>query len=82
MTPVRGKTKAAATNMTVPSFSIPGYFWLAVIVAVAVYELWAVITGNHTLSQWVWLQEGNYPWFKWVVAGGLAGLMIHLVTGK
>ncbi len=69
-------------HMTLPSFSIPGYFWLGIAVAIGAYELWAVLTGNHTLSQWVWLQEGNYPWFKWVVGGSLAGLMIHFVTGK
>lgn len=63
--------------MTIASYTIPGYYWLFVIVAIAAYECWAVLTGNHTLSEWVWVQEGHYPWFKWVVAGGLAGLLAH-----
>jgi hypothetical protein len=62
---------------SIRSYNIPGYSWLAFLIGIVIYEVWALKTGNYTLSAWVWEQDLNFPWFKWVVMGGFVGLAFH-----
>lgn len=49
--------------------------WGLIGLAVLLFELWAVTTGHHTMTQGV--QHGP-KWFQWIVGGGLIGLLVHL----
>jgi len=54
-----------------------GLAWLAVLIVIAAYEVWAVHTGTPTLSQFVWRMDDVYWWFRYVVLAGIIVLMIH-----
>ena len=58
-------------------YLVPGLAWLAALVFLAGYEVWAGQTGNYTLSQWVWAHDMAYWWFRWVVLVGIGVLMVH-----
>ncbi len=65
-----------ASTPVLPSHPTLGYwFWGILFLAVAVYELWAVITHHPTLSQTV--QRGP-RWFKWALGVGFIALLGHL----
>jgi hypothetical protein len=60
-----------------PSHSLlPGtWMWIAVFAAVLLFEIWAVVTDNYTMSEAVW----SWPkWGKWVLGAGFAVLLYHL----
>jgi hypothetical protein len=51
------------------------WMWVAVFAAVIVFELWAVLTDNYTMSEAVW----RWPaWRKWLLGLGFLGLLYHL----
>lgn len=53
-----------------------GYvMWGLVGLAVLLFELWAVVSGHHTMTQAV--QHGP-RWMQWLIGGGLIGLFVHL----
>jgi len=54
-----------------------GLAWLAVLIFIAAYEVWAVHTGTPTLSQFVWRMDDAHGWFRYAVLSGIAVLMIH-----
>lgn len=55
-----------------------GWAWLAVIVAIAIYEIWATKTpGAQTLSEWVWVFGHTHRWFRWVVIAFIVVLLLH-----
>lgn len=55
----------------------PGLMWLALLLLVAAYELWAMRTGHPTLSQWVWWFQASHRWFAFVVIAAMTMLMAH-----
>lgn len=58
-----------------------GWFFLAVLIAVAVFELWAVRTHHLTISQWMKRTFGRYRWWR-PFAAALIGLTLwHLFFG-
>lgn len=54
-----------------------GLMWLSVLVAIAIFEGWAVAHAEPTLSQWVWWFAPAHPWFSFAVVGSMAFLMYH-----
>lgn len=57
------------------------WFLVAVLIAVAIFEVWAIRTDNATISQaalWAARQE---PWVRWVGAIGFVALVWHLFWG-
>jgi hypothetical protein len=55
-----------------------GYWmWLAIFLAAAVFEGWAIQTGHQTLSQTV--QRGPL-WFAYLLAGSFGVLLVHLFS--
>ena len=58
-----------------PNPQLAGYWmWGLIFLAVAIFEVWAVLTHHRTLSQTV--QHGP-RWFRWAMGLGLLGLLAH-----
>lgn len=55
---------------------LPGtWMWIAVFTAVLIFEIWAIRSGSHTMSEAVW----QWPtWGKWLLGTGFAVLLFHL----
>lgn len=63
-----------------PSRDIPAmWFWLALLVAVAIFELWAYKSNHSTLSQLLKGRTGRV--LKWIGLAGFALLGFHLFFG-
>lgn len=61
--------------------NLAGWVFGAVLLAVLVYELWAVKTGHPTISQWTKRTLGRYRWWR-PFAAALIGLTLwHLLLG-
>ena len=52
--------------------------WLAILGIVIGFEWWAVATGSHTLSQWLW----KHRIAKWLGVIGLSAFLIHMFATK
>lgn len=67
----------AAAPEPLPSRSLlPGeWMWIALFTAVVIFEVWAILSHNYTLSETVW---HGPKWFKWALGLGFLGLLYHL----
>ena len=65
----------------VTASNVGGWALLAIVLAILIYELWAIWTGGKTISQWVKGKTRGRRWWKGfgVVAIGL--LLWHLFEG-
>lgn len=52
------------------------WMWVALIVAVVAFELWALHSRNNTLSQFV---QHRPRWFRWLAVGAVTVLGLHLL---
>jgi hypothetical protein len=59
-----------------------GYAWLVFLIGVALYEVYASLTGGQTLSEWVWMYSPDHPWFKYIVLTSVSFLMYHFFWQK
>lgn len=48
--------------------------WLLILGIVIPFEWWAVVTREHTLSQWL----GKHRWAKWLGFVGLSAFLLHM----
>lgn len=58
----------------------PGYFWLALLIATAIFEVIQLRRHKPTLSQWVWNFSKKYTWLRWLTLGALAFLAYHFFS--
>ena len=61
-------------------FRPAAYLWLSLILAVLGFETYAVVThagGTATLSEWIWMADERWAWFRYVVLAAVALLMLH-----
>lgn len=62
--------------------SIPaGWFILAVLIAVMVFEIWAIKAKKHTISQTIQRLSKGHGWFRWLALAGLGILTWHILWG-
>jgi len=47
-------------------------------VALAAFELWALETNHHTVSQWSQQESAAHPLVRWALVSGMALLTLHL----
>lgn len=69
--------------MTPQKFRVAGLAWLAFLLAILGYEVYALRDpAIPTLSAWVWRTDAALPWFRYVVLGGVGVLMWHFFWQK
>lgn len=61
-----------------PSFPAWGV-WIAIGLAIIIFETWATLTGHETMSEAV--RRGPL-WAKWFIGSGLVWLFLHLFVQK
>lgn len=54
-----------------------GRIWLLIVLIAVVFEVYAGSAHQQTLSQWVWMVDAKYGWFRYVVLGFVGLLMVH-----
>jgi dolichyl-phosphate-mannose--protein O-mannosyl transferase len=67
-----------------PSHSIyyyTGLFILVIILAILIFELWALNKHKPTVSKWFQHFSSRFKWFKFLIMGGLGILIIHWTNG-
>ncbi len=67
---------------TVPLVAGPpepaAWAWLIILGGLIGFELWAILTHHHTLSQWLQGQGGKHAWLRWLGLGAFLVLIWHL----
>lgn len=58
-----------------------GWALLAIIIGIAIFELWALKTKRPTISQWVQRKTRGRPWWKWFGIVSIGLLLWHLFEG-
>ena len=54
--------------------------WMIGLGILIVYELWAIVVREPTLSQMVWRAQRRWPPLRWIVGVVLLALFDHFVT--
>ena len=58
-----------------------GWFLLVFVIALAVYELWAIWTGGETISEWIKGKTKGLRWWKAFGVVSIGLLLWHLFEG-
>lgn len=61
--------------------NLAGWVFAAVLLAVLVYEVWAVKTGRPTISQWTKRTFGKHRWWRPVGLAIIGVTLYHLFFG-
>lgn len=65
-----------------PSPGVPAFWFLVgLVVALAIFELWALHTGHNTVSHMLQRALKAHVWLRWVAALGWAVIGWHLFWG-
>jgi len=77
-----GEIVIPTPGTTEPDPGLPAaWMILALVVAVAIFELWALKTKRNTISHLMQRISRKRLWFKWLAGAGMVVLTWHLLWG-
>lgn len=54
---------------------------IGLLIAIGIFELWALATGRNTISHWLQRLARGRGWFKALISVGLFAMAWHLLWG-